>query len=169
MEVTYQLTEDDFRHGMVAWRMRSKWRRWNYWFGLAIMVPILILSVILLVVNPHSEFREILWIGLGASIVWLASIRTQPWFSARLQFRRMPSAHSPVTLAVSDAGLHVRSLHGDSHVAWSAYTGWAEETSVFVLFPQPRIYLPIPKRAFTEQQQVEFRETLRRNILPFKK
>jgi hypothetical protein len=59
MEVTYQLTEDDFRHGMIAWRMSSKWRRWNYWFGLAVMVPILILCTTLLIVRPHSEFREI--------------------------------------------------------------------------------------------------------------
>jgi hypothetical protein len=169
MEVTYQLTADDFRHGMIAWRMRSRWRRWNYRFGLAVMVPILILSAILLVLYPHSEFREILWIGLGASVLWLASARTQPWMSARIQFRRMPSAQTPTTLAVSESGLHVRSLHGDSQVAWSAYTGWAEEKSVFVLFPQPRIYLPIPKRAFTEQEQAEFRETLRRNVLPFKR
>jgi hypothetical protein len=47
--------------------------------------------------------------------------------------------------------------------------GWGEEESVFVLLPQPLIYLPIPKRAFTEQQQAEFREALRRNIRPLRK
>jgi hypothetical protein len=168
MEVTYQLTEDDFRRGMIAWRMRSRWRRWNYRLRLAIMIPILIFSAVLLVVYPHSELKQILWIGLGASVFWLTSIWTQPWLTARLQFRRMPSAQSPTTVVVSESGLHVRSLHGDSQVAWSAYIGWGEEKSVFVLFPQPRIYLPIPKRAFTEQQQAEFRETLLRNVLPFK-
>lgn len=92
----------------------------------------------------------------------------QPWLSARIQFRRMPSAQDPMTVEISESGLRIRSRHADSQVAWLAYLGWAEEESVFVLFPQPRIYVPIPKRAFTEEQQAEFRETVRRNILPFK-
>lgn len=168
MEVTYQLTADDFRHGIMAWRMRSRWRRWNYWFGLAVMPPILIANAILLLLYPQSELRQIQWIGFAAPAVWLVYIWAGPWLSARTQFRRMPSAQDPMTVAISDSGLGVQSRHGNSQVAWSAYIGWSEEKSVFVLFPQPRIYLPIPKRAFSEQQQSEFRETLRRNILPFK-
>jgi len=168
MEVTHQLTADDFRQGMKAWRTRSRWRRWNYWFGFAVMVPILIASAILLAAYPHSAFRQTFLIGLGAALIWLASIWTGPWLSAFLQFRRMPSAQDPTTVAVSDSGLRVQSRHGDSQVAWSSYIGWSENKSVFVLFPQPRIYLPIPKRAFTEPQQTEFREILCRNTLPFK-
>ena len=62
----------------------------------------------------------------------------------------------------------MRSRHADSQIAWSTFIDWREEKSVFVVFPQPRAYVPIPKRAFTDQQQVEFRETLRRNIVSFK-
>lgn len=58
----------------------------------------------------------------------------------------------------------MRSEHYDSQVKWSTYIGWSEGKSVFVLLPQPRIYIPIPKRAFSEQQLAEFREILRRNI-----
>jgi hypothetical protein len=43
---------------------------------------------------------------------------------------------------------------------------WGEDKAVFVILPQPRIYVPIPKRAFTAEQQNEFRELLRRNIKP---
>ncbi|MFZ0298135.1 MAG: YcxB family protein [Candidatus Sulfotelmatobacter sp.] len=168
MEVTFQLTADDFRHGMMAWRTGSRWHRWSYWFGFAVAVPIIIFGVTLLVEYPHSEIKQDSWIMLGGSALWLAFIWALPRLSARMQFRRMPSAQDPMTVAISDSGLRVQSRHGDSQVAWSAYMGWAEEKSVFVLFPQPRIYLPIPKRAFTEQQQAELRETLRRNILPFK-
>ena len=71
-------------------------------------------------------------------------------------------------LAISESGLRMQSKHTDSQLAWAAFIGWREAKSVFVIFPQPRTYVPIPKRAFTEQQQVEFRETLRRNVLPFK-
>jgi hypothetical protein len=168
VEVTYQLTADDFRHGMIAWRMKSRWRRWSYRFGLALMPPILILNAILLAAYPRAELRQAEWTGLGAAALWLTYIWTGPWLSARMQFRRMPSAQDPMTLAVSESGIRMQSRHSDSQVAWSAFIGWREEKSVFVVFPQPRIYVPIPKRAFTEQQQVEFRETLRRNIVSFK-
>jgi YcxB-like protein len=55
--------------------------------------------------------------------------------------------------------------HYDSNVSWSAYIGWSEGQRVFVLFPQPRIYVPIPKRAFNEEQLAEFREILKHNIV----
>jgi hypothetical protein len=169
MEVTFQLTADDFRHGMIAVRKRSRWRRWTYWFGFAVVVPIIIFGVTLLVAYPHSEIRQDSWIMLGGSVFWMVFIRTLPRLSARMQFRRTPSVQNPMTIAISESGLHVQSPHGDSQVAWSAYMGWGEEESVFVLLPQPLIYLPIPKRAFTEQQQAEFREALRRNIRPLRK
>jgi hypothetical protein len=67
-------------------------------------------------------------------------------------------------MEASNSGLHVRSEHYDARLNWSTYIGWAEGESVFVLFPQPRIYVPIPKRAFSTEQLGQFREILRRNI-----
>jgi hypothetical protein len=163
MEISYQLTEDDYRHGQVAWRMRSAWRRWNYRLGFVVMIPLLVGSAILLVWNP--ALRAISWFGLGLAILWLVCVLVSPWLQARIQFRRMPSAQSPMAIVVSDSGMQVQSQHCDSRVAWSTYIGWAEEESVFVLFPQPRIYVPIPKRAFAAEQLNEFREILRRNVV----
>ncbi len=75
-------------------------------------------------------------------------------------------AESPITLDSSETGLQFHSAHADSKVSWSAYVGWGESKSVFVIMPQPRIYIVIPKRAFSEGQVGEFRELLRRNIKP---
>ncbi len=168
MEISYQLTADDFRHGMIAWRMRSRWRRWSYCFGIVLMPLIFVVSATLLILYPRPELKQGLWTMLGTSALWLGFIWLNPWLSARMQFRRMPTALVPMTLAISESGLRIRSQHADSQLAWSAFIGWREDHAVFVVFPQPRTYVPIPKRAFTEQQQAEFRETLRRNILPFK-
>ena len=96
--------------------------------------------------------------------VWSAIMWGAPRLSSWLQFRKMPTAHVPVTMDFSDSGVHIRSVHTDSQVAWSAYVAWGEYKSVFVILPQPRIYVPIPKRAFTNEQVTEFREMLRRNI-----
>src|ERR1700719_4320620 len=99
MEVSYQLTEDDYRHGLISWRMRSAWRRWNYRFGFVVMVPLLVASVALLVWNP--ELRQVSWFSLGLAGFWLLAVWISPRLQARMQFRRMPSAQSPIASVIS--------------------------------------------------------------------
>jgi hypothetical protein len=174
MEVTYQLTADDFRHGNTAWRescpsgQRSYWI--NFWSSfVASMVLALCAGILLL--SPHSRFERALWFLCGGSALWvlcLAIACARTGRSLRSQFQGMPSAQDGMALEISESGLRFRSSHGNSQLGWSTFTGWAEEEFVFVVFPQPRTFVAIPKRAFTKQQQTEFREMLRRNILPFK-
>jgi hypothetical protein len=52
----------------------------------------------------------------------------------------------------------------NSKVDWSAYVNWVEEKATFALFPHPRIFIVIPKRAFDADQLVEFRELLHRKV-----
>jgi len=164
LEITYQLTADDYRHGLRAWQTRSPWRLWNYRLSFAVLVLLFLFGLILLAWNPSLELRYFSLFALGIPVVGLFSLWGGPRIHARLQYRRMPSAQAPTTMTVSDSGIHVRSMHYDSRVNWSAYIGWAEGKSVFVLFPQPRIYVPLPKRAFSGEQIEQFREILRRNI-----
>jgi len=114
--------------------------------------------------KPPAEPHYLPWIVMGIALMWTLAVLVAPRFQAKMQFRRMPSAHTPTTMTISHSGMHIRSQHYDSQVAWSTYIGWSEANSVFVLFPQPRIYVPVPKRAFTEEQLAEFREILRRNV-----
>ena len=104
--------------------------------------------------------------GIVLSAGFLILIFAGPSLSGRRQFRNSPSAHDPMTIEASDAGLEIHSVHADSKVAWSAYMAWGENETVFLILPQPRIYVPIPKRAFAAEQESEFRELLRRNIKP---
>jgi hypothetical protein len=162
MQVTFQLTPEDYRDGLLAWRNLKSWRRWGIraagvFFGLGFAVFVLqlfISSATLVSVAP----------GLVLSAGFLILIWAGPSLSGRRQFRNTPSAHDPMTIGASDAGLEIHSVHADSKVAWSTYVAWGESKAVFVILPQPRIYVPIPKRAFTAEQLDEFREMLRRNI-----
>ena len=89
------------------------------------------------------------------------------WARPRLNARRravMPLTQAPLTLDVSDDGLHFLSPLEDSQLSWRAFGGWAEGNAVFALFPSVGTTLPIPKRAFTAEQLDEFREILRRNV-----
>jgi YcxB-like protein len=164
MQVTFQLTPDDYRDGLLAWRNLRSWRRWGFrvlaiWMGLIFLV-----SVLQLFVAP-AHFVSALP-GIVFSVVALVFIWYGPSLSGRRQFRNTPSAHDPMTIEASDSGLHIHSIHADSKVSWSAYMAWGECKSVFIILPQPRIYVPIPKRALTPEQLGEFRELLGRNIEP---
>jgi hypothetical protein len=128
------------------------------------MVALVVLCLILLWSHPDSLSRGTLGAVIGFALVWLAVTWLNPGISARRQFRNIPSAQHPIRMEASDSGLNIHSAHSDSKVAWSAYVDWGEGKSVFIVLPQPRIYVPIPKRAFGDAQLAEFREILRRNI-----
>jgi hypothetical protein len=165
VQVSYQLTPEDYRRGCIAWRKLYRWRRWLYpfaYFMMALTVP----TAIMLAIFDHSvQTLKVSGAILLFAALWFSFMLLAPRYSARRQFRGSPSAQSPMTLGMSDAGLEIHSVHSDSKASWSAFVDWAETKSLFVILPQPRIYIPIPKRAFSEEQIVEFREILRRNIV----
>jgi len=164
VRITFQLTPKDYHQGLLAWRSFKTWRRWllrcaYFLVGLTILV-----SLLLPLVRPGSEMLKIWAAPLAFAVIWFAFMLGAPWLSARQQYRNTPTAQTPISIEASDTGLSIQSAHADSRVAWSAYAAWGENKSVFVVLPQPRIYVPIPKRAFSAEQLVEFRELLGRNI-----
>jgi hypothetical protein len=128
------------------------------------MAMAFLISLFVLAFDRNSSKNQIFTAGIGFSALWFVFMLIGPWFSSLHQFRNAPSAQSPINLDISETGLEVHSAHGDSKVSWAAYVAWSERKSVFIILPQPRIYVPIPKRAFTEQQLTEFREVLQRNV-----
>jgi hypothetical protein len=164
VNVTFQLTLRDYYQGLLAWRTLLAWRRWLLRCSYLLMGLTIPVAVLLAYTGRDSGTLRISAGLLAFAALWFTYMLAGPWFSARQQFRGSPSAQSPITIEASDDGLAVHSAHGDSKVAWSAYMAWTEAKSVFVILPQPRIYVPIPKRAFTDEQLGEFREILRRNV-----
>ncbi len=166
MEVNYQLTVEDFRRGIKAYRTRTPLLRWLVRFGVGFTVLVLATGLILLVLAPHSDtFRNLIPLYV-VFILWNIIFWASPYRSARTQFRGSPNAKGSIRLEVSDAGLHFRSEHVDSKVGWSAYAKWLEEGAIFALFPNPKLFIVIPKRAFTADQTNEFRELLRQHVKP---
>jgi len=164
VQITYQLTPDDFYQGCLAWRSRRKWQRWLRWISYFVVAIASLTSLLMLLVARDPETTPIALFGIIFAIGWFAYMLLAPGFYARRQFRNNPIAQSSITLDVSEQGLKFHSAHADSTLAWSAYVGWGEVKSVFVIMPQPRAYMTVPKRAFSEGQLGEFREILRRNI-----
>ena len=164
MEVTYQLTVDDYHRAIKAYRTRTAFLRWMFRAGVGVMVLAFSAGILLFVLEPHGNAIKNLLPLLVVCALWSFSLWAAPHLSARRQFRGSPSANNPVTLEASDAGLHFRTAHSDSRGDWTAYVRWLEEERVFAVFPNSRIFIAIPKRAFTADQVSEFRELLREKI-----
>ena len=164
MHVAYQLTPEDFYQGCLAWRNRHKWRQWLRWIAYFIVTIASLTSLDVLIVTRNSETNPIAWFEVVFGMGWFAFMLLAPRFYSRRQFKNNPTAQSQITLDASEQGLEFHNPHADSKVAWSAYVGWGEVKSVFIIMPQPRIYITIPKRALAGEQVDEFREMLRRNI-----
>jgi hypothetical protein len=165
MHVTYQLTLDDFYQGMLAWRNRRRWQQWVRWASYFLVAGGSLTSLLILLLDRRAETTTTAVFTVIFGILWFAYMLLAPRLSARRQFGNNPLAQSPITLDVSEQGLEFHNPHAESKVAWSAYVAWGEAKSVFVIMPQPRAYVAIPKRAFSEGQVSEFRDRLRRNIV----
>lgn len=166
MQVTYQLTQEDFYQGHLGWRSRRKWQQWVRWIAYFVVACSSLISLFLLVVDRSAETTPFAVFSVVLGVLWFAYMLLAPRLSTRRQFRNYPLAQSQITLHTSEQGLAFHNPHAESRIAWSAYVGWGEAKSVFVIMPQPRAYVAIPKRAFTAEQLSEFRELLRRNIKP---
>lgn len=166
IKITFQLTAADYYYGLLVWRSLKPWRRWLIQCAYLVVALTVPMAILLVSLRPNLESLKSSGEILGFAVVWFGFMLGSPWISAKRQFAGTPSAQSPMAVEASDEGLVVQTAHGNSNVGWSAYIAWAEGKSVFAVLPQPRIYIPIPKRAFTAEQLSEFRELLRRNIKP---
>ena len=164
MQFNYQLTPEDFYQGLLAWRSQRAWQKWLLRVVSVVLVVTFLTCVLWLLLDRRRATTPIDVAGIVFSVVSAAAIWAGPRFSSRRQFKNNPTAQSPITMIASDAGLEVQTGHAHSKIAWSAYVAWGESDSVFVIMPQPRMYVPIPKRAFTDEQVGEFRALLQRNI-----
>jgi hypothetical protein len=163
MEISYQLTEDDYRQGYKAFRRRKKSSLWLYRFGWFSLICVLAAALFESTYGPDRTFPTLalLW---GLVAFWIYCLWYAPRRVARKMISGSPGASLPHTADISEDGLYIRTSAGESRLTWILITGWAEADRVFALFPSPFSFFPIPKRAITDQQQGEFRTLLRNQV-----
>jgi hypothetical protein len=167
MQVTYQLTAEDYRQGIQASRKRTAFGRWSYRVLLGIAGLAIAMAVVGgfgVIVSHNSKIASNLVPLFLLAVFWVLAIPGIPYLSARSQFNGSPSAKGPITLDVSDEGFRTKTQFSDSNIGWGAIIGFVEMKTIFALFPSPRIFYPVPKRAFTPEQLAEFRQLLEQKI-----
>ena len=167
MEISYQLTTDDYRQGFKAFRTRTTFARWSNRLGYICFFLVLGAALLLSIFGPDQHFANLFPLWLLAAF-WGWYLWYCPYHVAHKMIKGSPIASVPHTMEISEAGLHSRTTISDSRYTWDLIVGWAEADRVFALFPSPISYFPIPKRAMTDQQQCELRALLQ-NKVPRKK
>lgn len=162
MEISYQLTEDDYRQGFKAFRRRTRYSLWANRFAYACFT--LVLGGALLLTSFGNESLPRL-VPLWALVVfWAWFIWYCPYHLAKKMIKGSPGAVAPHTVDLSEAGFHSRTSISESQINWELFVGWGEVERVFALFPSPLSFFPIPKRSMTAEQQNELRSLLQDKI-----
>jgi hypothetical protein len=163
VEISYQLTEDDYRQGYKGFRNRTAISRWSIRIGRAFFVLLLASAFLLSFRGRDKSFSNLfpLW---GLLAFWAWTIWGCPYYIARKMMKGSRNAPLPRILNVSDSGLYDRTSNAESKFTWDLIVGWVEVERVFSLFLSPISYYPVPKRAMTDSQQHEFRTLLRAKI-----
>jgi hypothetical protein len=163
MQISYQLTEDDYRQGYRAFRRRKTFSLWATRIGWVLLFLVLGEALYVSISGFDREFPTLalLW---GFVAFWGYCLWYAPRYAARKMIRGSPSASLPHSAEMSEDGLHFRTSAGESRLTWNLIIGWVEVERVFALFPSPLTFFPIPKRAMTDQQQDELRNLLKTKI-----
>jgi hypothetical protein len=161
LEISYQLTTEDYRRGFEAFRRRTSYSRWLNRFSTGCFVVTLVALLLLLVSGARLSSLLLLagLVGFWAWYLWYC-----PHSIANKMIKGSPGASMPRTLEISESGIYVRTAAAESRFTWELIVGWSEVESVFALFPSPISFIPVPKRAMTADQQKEFRSLLLRTL-----
>jgi hypothetical protein len=165
VEVTYELTPDDFKQGLLAHRRSKKARFWALRILMAsggALVVVMLLAILQGGMKPELE-QSIKQQSLPFVAIigfWVLAYFTLPAYAARKQFSGAPSLRGVRKLSASEEGVAFASQLTEGTTAWSTYVKWLENDKVFALMSSNTAMVVIPKRAFSEQQAEEFRRLL---------
>lgn len=105
------------------------------------------------------------WVGPGL-LTYLALLFFM-WmpYRARRHFRQRKDLQRECSFIPSDEGLEYTGPDGHSKKPWSDYLKWKEGRTHFLLYLADSYYQMVPKRFFTEPQQVDiFRSLLESKV-----
>jgi hypothetical protein len=99
--------------------------------------------------------------GLG----FVGAIALFLWAKVAWQFRSSPNLHGLQQLDASESGIQLKTSESETRSTWKAYSKFAENSRVFVLFyPGDRTFVPIPKSALNSAQVTELRSLFKASL-----
>ena len=166
MQITYQLTDEDYRQGLQMIRQPA-WMRLGFYSVTVVYVLAVLVGLAFRIEDPNSNAVKNLQPLVVIFAIWIALIGLRPnriRRAIRKQLQNTPSAGVPTTLTISETGLQFHSAYTDATQSWSSFIKWAEGNSVFALFTGPKFVTIVPKRGFADGDLERFRDIVNRSI-----
>lgn len=129
-------------------------------------IAIILILAIIAAYYWNSEGMQTLVVITGMASLFLSTILITVFFIVpRRIFRRNPKLHDEYLLTFSDKGIHFRTAHIDSQLAWTLYTHAIVSANSYILYYGESQLSIIPRRLFPSTDQRErFEQLLARHI-----
>jgi len=123
-----------------------------------LLTPTMLLLLFLaLVVQPLIRGVS-LFIPIGVLAAMVAAVlilRTAPERAAKVAFRNSPMLGAPLQVAISEAGLSVKSQYGDSRLPWHVLPQRKRSDDLLLIYQSDMLFHVLPRRWFASDQQWE--------------
>ena len=166
MQFTYQLTEEDYSQGFKI-VCEPAWVRLGFRLGAVLYAAVALLWLGFRIEDPDNRSIQDFQPFIVLLTTWIGVMSVLPYLrrrAMRKQLQRTPSARVPITLTVSDRGLHFHSEYTDSVLSWPSFIKWREGDAIFAFFTGPKVVTIVPKRVFGAGDLEIFRDTVSRSI-----
>jgi len=164
MQITYELTKQDFTEAYSAHRDRNPLSKWSR--TLFIWIAGLFSGVVFLgfLFKPSTQVAKNLMPFFGLVIMWIAILWLLPRWTIGRQFVKQPGAHGTRALLLDASGALWRWNGGSSDVEWKNYIRSVEGKNQILFYTSPACFNILPKRAIATEQLAEIRNLLQQNI-----
>jgi hypothetical protein len=134
-------------------------------WGMFLFVSLLALMFLVGIYLIDHEFAAAGWLWLAASTAVGIATYEVPRVQARHSLRQNPSSHGEIVLRITDDGLESVFPTGISRLQWRAFTKYKETKDLFLLYMSPSRPAFIPKRVLSQEQVLNLRAILKKQIL----
>jgi hypothetical protein len=163
MHVEYEFSEKDYLAGrrLAAKDSSGITAQWNRLVAPLVAAGLVVAVIyITLTQGLSAKFIPALVLGLLVVLLSLLSRRRQ-----KAQYARSNPLPGKTTLDADDSGIQFSGPVASGKVAWAYYGRFCEDEKSFLLIPLNKSNFQIvPKRAFSPEQVVRFRQYLEQNI-----
>lgn len=159
MKLEYRLTLNDYLE--AAQVTYNSWRFFKFaLWGSSIFI---VISAIFEIIRRPYHLPNYLYLIIG--ICGIPCIQ----FSMRrgvIDTWKNPSnmMQEPITMDITEEMLGVKTSSVQAQIKWQIYTHFVETPNLFIVYLSSRVYYIFPKRAFSSEEQLSFRELLIRKV-----
>ena len=113
--------------------------------------------------RPGARRDELTMIAVG--IFWIAYGPLGILYRSNLNLRKNPALQGPGRYVFGQDGYVREGPHSRAEIKWSALVRWKESKNSFLLYPNPRAFITVPKRFFQNSGDVDaLRSLLQANV-----